>query len=258
MRGRLPTDPARNTAGAAVQALLSRLETTRGVSLTIQKGLPLASGIGSSGASAVAAVVAVNELLGRPASMELAVGVRDGGRAGRVRCHASRQRRSLALRRFHPRAERESPGYCSPASAGRARVRGPSSSHRGPYRHGARAVGRGREVAGCRQAMGQPGRAGRVVVQRRPRVAVALARRRDRRAQACSARAGFLRSQGCCAGGRRARVQHFGFRTVGVRASELARGGQTGRCRDAACFQRRERRSAPTCGCRWWAARVRG
>lgn len=69
--GRLPTDPARNTASAAVHALLSRLETTRGVSLTIQKGLPLASGIGSSGASAVAAVVAVNELLGRPASMEL-------------------------------------------------------------------------------------------------------------------------------------------------------------------------------------------
>ncbi|MDP3720516.1 MAG: homoserine kinase [Acidobacteriota bacterium] len=69
--GRLPTDPARNTAGAAVQALLQRLETTRGVSLTIHKGLPLASGIGSSGASAVAAVVAVNELLGRPATLEL-------------------------------------------------------------------------------------------------------------------------------------------------------------------------------------------
>jgi len=69
--GRLPTDPARNTAGAAVQALLRRLETTRGVSLTIHKGLPLASGIGSSGASAVAAVVAVNELLGRPATLEL-------------------------------------------------------------------------------------------------------------------------------------------------------------------------------------------
>lgn len=69
--GRLPTDPSRNTAGAAVQALLQRLETTRGVSLTIHKGLPLASGIGSSGASAVAAVVAVNELLGRPAALEL-------------------------------------------------------------------------------------------------------------------------------------------------------------------------------------------
>lgn len=70
-QGRLPLDPMRNTAGAAVLALLRRLETTRGVSLIIHKGLPLASGIGSSGASAVAAVVAANELLGRPASLEL-------------------------------------------------------------------------------------------------------------------------------------------------------------------------------------------
>ena len=69
--GRLPLDPARNTASAAVLALLRRLETIRGVTLTIQKGLPLASGIGSSGASAVAAVVAVNELLGRPAPMTM-------------------------------------------------------------------------------------------------------------------------------------------------------------------------------------------
>jgi homoserine kinase len=69
--GRLPTDPRRNTASAAVLALLQRLETTRGVALTIHKGLPLASGIGSSGASAVAAVVAANELLGRPAPMAM-------------------------------------------------------------------------------------------------------------------------------------------------------------------------------------------
>ena len=69
--GRLPLDPLKNTAGAAALALLRRLETTRGVTLTIHKGLPLASGVGSSGASAVAAVVAVNELLGRPASMDV-------------------------------------------------------------------------------------------------------------------------------------------------------------------------------------------
>lgn len=69
--GRLTTDPRRNTASAAVIALLQRLETTRGIALTIHKGLPLASGIGSSGASAVAAVVAANELLGRPAPMTL-------------------------------------------------------------------------------------------------------------------------------------------------------------------------------------------
>ncbi len=69
--GRLPLDPRRNTAGAAAMALLQRLETIRGVRLTIHKGLPLASGVGSSGASAVAAVVATNELLGRPAPLEV-------------------------------------------------------------------------------------------------------------------------------------------------------------------------------------------
>lgn len=69
--GRLPRDARRNTAGAAVAALLAHLQTTRGVALTIQKGIPLESGIGSSGASAVAAVVAVNELLGRPVATDV-------------------------------------------------------------------------------------------------------------------------------------------------------------------------------------------
>jgi homoserine kinase len=69
--GRLPLDPMRNTASAAALALIRRLETTRGVALTIHKGLPLSSGIGSSGASAVAAVVATNELLGRPAPVDM-------------------------------------------------------------------------------------------------------------------------------------------------------------------------------------------
>jgi homoserine kinase len=71
--GRLTTDPDRNTAGAAAMALLNRLQTRRGVALTIHKGIPLESGIGSSGASAVAAVVAINELLGRPASTDVLV-----------------------------------------------------------------------------------------------------------------------------------------------------------------------------------------
>jgi homoserine kinase len=69
--GRLSRDPARNTAGAAARALLGKLGSLQGVSLTIRKGLPIASGIGSSGASAVAAVVAVNELFGRPAPLDV-------------------------------------------------------------------------------------------------------------------------------------------------------------------------------------------
>lgn len=69
--GRLSRAIGQNTAGAAVSALLGMLGTRQGISLEIHKGLPLASGVGSSGASAVAAVVAVNELLGRPASLDL-------------------------------------------------------------------------------------------------------------------------------------------------------------------------------------------
>lgn len=65
--GRLSREPERNTAGAAALALLRRLGAARGIRLRVHKGVPLASGVGSSGASAVAAVVAVNELLGRPA-----------------------------------------------------------------------------------------------------------------------------------------------------------------------------------------------
>jgi len=60
---RLPLDAAKNTAGIAVQALLDRLGETRGVSLSIRKGLPLSSGLGGSAASAVGAVVAVDALV---------------------------------------------------------------------------------------------------------------------------------------------------------------------------------------------------
>src|SRR5262245_15352697 len=62
--GRIPRDADRNTAGVAAQALLRTLGERRGVALDIRKGVPLASGLGGSAASAVAAVVAVDALLG--------------------------------------------------------------------------------------------------------------------------------------------------------------------------------------------------
>lgn len=62
----LPTDPERNTAGRAVQDLLQRSAADFGVELRIEKGIPLASGMGGSAASAVAAVVAANALLDEP------------------------------------------------------------------------------------------------------------------------------------------------------------------------------------------------
>jgi homoserine kinase len=68
--GALPLEASRNTAGVAVQALLDMIGADCGISMIIKKGLPLASGLGSSAASAVAAVVATNALLGEPLSRE--------------------------------------------------------------------------------------------------------------------------------------------------------------------------------------------
>jgi len=68
--GRIPRDPERNTASVAAKAMLDALGETRGVALTITKGLPLSSGLGGSAASAAAAVVAVNALVGGNATVD--------------------------------------------------------------------------------------------------------------------------------------------------------------------------------------------
>ncbi len=66
-KGMLPLDVDRNTAGVAAKSLLTHLgETNRGIELEIRKKMPFGSGLGSSAASAAAAVMAVNELLRRP------------------------------------------------------------------------------------------------------------------------------------------------------------------------------------------------
>ena len=69
----LPTDPACNVAGVALLALLKAVpEETGGFELEITKGIKPGSGVGSSAASAVGAVVAANALLGnRFSKMEL-------------------------------------------------------------------------------------------------------------------------------------------------------------------------------------------
>ncbi|MGH8134894.1 MAG: homoserine kinase [Steroidobacteraceae bacterium] len=66
--GELPREPARNTAGMAVMSLAHSLALPFGVELALDKGIPLGSGLGGSAASAVAAVVAANELLDQPLS----------------------------------------------------------------------------------------------------------------------------------------------------------------------------------------------
>lgn len=64
--GLLPLEVDKNTAGVAAATLLRDHAPYLGVSLTLAKGLPLNSGLGSSAASAAAAVCAVNALLPVP------------------------------------------------------------------------------------------------------------------------------------------------------------------------------------------------
>lgn len=63
--GRLSLQADDNCAGIAAKATLQLLGVTDvGISLTLEKGLPLGSGLGSSAASAAAAAWAVNALFG--------------------------------------------------------------------------------------------------------------------------------------------------------------------------------------------------
>jgi len=66
---KLPYEVEKNTAGFAASQLLKSLEKEElGIEMEIHKKMPFGSGLGSSAASAVGGVMAINELLGRPLS----------------------------------------------------------------------------------------------------------------------------------------------------------------------------------------------
>jgi len=67
--GALPRESGRNATSVAAAEVLRRTTAAGGASglrVWLRKGMPLASGLGSSGASAAAGAVAANEALGRP------------------------------------------------------------------------------------------------------------------------------------------------------------------------------------------------
>jgi homoserine kinase len=68
--GRLPLDASKNTAGVGVEAFLKKLGSPYGAEIILYKNLPLGSGMGSSAASSVAALVAINHLHGNPMRRE--------------------------------------------------------------------------------------------------------------------------------------------------------------------------------------------
>lgn len=58
----IPLDVERNSAGLASKILLEEKGIEKGIRIKIKKGIPFGLGLGSSGASAAAAVYAINEL----------------------------------------------------------------------------------------------------------------------------------------------------------------------------------------------------
>ncbi|HVF46827.1 MAG TPA: homoserine kinase, partial [Pyrinomonadaceae bacterium] len=89
----LPTDPAKNVAGVALQALMDASKVDFGFELEITKRIKPGSGIGSSAASACGAVVGANRLLGdRFSNAELV----DLAMAGELLASRSRHADNLA------------------------------------------------------------------------------------------------------------------------------------------------------------------
>jgi homoserine kinase len=62
----IPTQPHENVAAHVAQLMLDELAPPFGFRMILQKRMPIGSGLGSSGASSVASVVAVNALLPKP------------------------------------------------------------------------------------------------------------------------------------------------------------------------------------------------
>jgi len=69
-QGKLSKDPIKNTAGYALHQLLSKLNPHFGFEMELHKKMPFGSGLGSSAASAVAAVFAASKLLDHPLDKE--------------------------------------------------------------------------------------------------------------------------------------------------------------------------------------------
>ncbi len=66
--GVLSKDPQFNTASVALNAMLTSMGSRQGFDIYLRKKMPLGSGLGSSAASAVAAIFAANEMLEKPLS----------------------------------------------------------------------------------------------------------------------------------------------------------------------------------------------
>ncbi len=87
--GRLPKNPMSNTVSISIIQFLEKIGSDQGIEITLHKKMPLGSGLGSSAASTVAGVFAINELMGKPlARAELLPFAMEGERLACGSAHA--------------------------------------------------------------------------------------------------------------------------------------------------------------------------
>ncbi|OZI05451.1 homoserine kinase [Siphonobacter sp. BAB-5385] len=110
-QGRLSLDPEKNTACISMLAYLKHLNANQGISIELRKKMPLGSGLGSSAASSVAGVFALNELMGRPMDqIDLLPFAMEGERFASGTPHADNVAPSLlggfiAIRSYEPKLD---------------------------------------------------------------------------------------------------------------------------------------------------------
>jgi homoserine kinase len=87
--GLLTRDPVKNVASRAAADVLLRAGASAGLRIWLHKQMPLASGLGSSGASSAGGAVVANELLGRPLDpKQVVLSAMEGERAASGTLHA--------------------------------------------------------------------------------------------------------------------------------------------------------------------------
>ena len=136
----------------ACRRCMRRSSLSFGFEIEIEKGIPLASGMGGSAASAVAAVVAANALLEDPSPPLAAAQVRDGGGDRRERLRARRQYRALPVRGAGAHGGHRSSAREADPRAALAALRARASAHAPGDARGARHAEERRHALGFRLA----------------------------------------------------------------------------------------------------------
>jgi len=94
--GKLPKNPEKNVVGHVVKLFLEKINSTQGIDIELYKKMPLNSGLGSSAASSVGALVAVNELFDNPfTKLDLLPLAMEGERLASGNAHADNVAPSL-------------------------------------------------------------------------------------------------------------------------------------------------------------------